>query len=414
MGVNPRAALLTSDMTTNLIADDRAAAPTRRAWPALATMFLGSFALVTAEFLPPGVLTLVATQLGVTEGVIGLSVSVTALTALVAALGMGSLFPRLDRRTLLVALTVAAVASNILVAVAPNIAVLMLARLLLGLAIGGYWSMALVIVTQLVPADRVGKAMMIVNAGTTLATVAGVPLGVLLGTFAGWRVVFAVAAILTLAAAVAVRLTLPPIAPAAGVGWTAMGRALRSPGVTLGLIGFVAVIAGHFTGFTYIRPALAELLGAGPESVAILLALFGAGGVVGNFVLGSLADRWLQPLLVAVPGAIGLSVLAVAVSAGVPAPGYLAVLVWGAAFGGLLNLAQVWVTRVLPDRVEAGSGLLVACFQTAIILGSAVGGRGVDELGVGVTYVVAAVVTVAGGLLVRVTLGRADAATRTA
>jgi predicted MFS family arabinose efflux permease len=400
-------------MTTNLIADVRAANPTRRVWPALATMFLGSFALVTAEFLPPGVLTLVASQLGVTEGVIGLSVSVTALTALVAALGMGSLFPRLDRRTLLVALTVGAVASNVLVAVAPNVVVLMLARLLLGLAIGGYWSMALVIVTQLVPADRVGKGMMIVNAGTTLATVAGVPLGVLLSTYAGWRVVFAVAAILTLAAAVAVRVTLPPVAPAAGVGWAAMGSALRSRGVALGLTGFVAVIGGHFTGFTYIRPALAELVGAGPDSVAILLALFGAGGLVGNFVIGSLADRQLRPLLVAVPGAIGLSVLALALSEGRSALGYLAVVVWGAAFGGLLNLAQVWVTRMLPDRVEAGSGLLVACFQTAIILGSAVGGLGVDGLGVGATYVVAAMVTVAGGLLVRLTLGRVAAATRT-
>ncbi|WP_430335340.1 MFS transporter [Rhodococcus sp. ACT016] len=400
-------------MTTNLIADERAANRVRGAWPALATMFLGSFTLVTAEFLPPGVLTLVASQLGVTEGVVGLSVSVTALTALVAALGMGSLFPRLDRRTLLVALTVGAVASNILVAVAPNVAVLMLARLLLGLAIGGYWSMALVIATQLVPADRVGKAMMIVNAGTTVATVAGVPLGVLLSTFAGWRVAFAVAAVLTLAAAFAVRLTLPPIAPAAGVGWTAMGRALRAPGVTLGLVGLVAVIGGHFTGFTYIRPALADLLGAGPEAVAILLALFGVGGLVGNFVLGSLADRWLQPLLVAVPGAIGLSVLSIVLSGGLPAVAYLAVVVWGAAFGGLLNLAQVWVTRVLPGQVEAGSGLIVAGFQTAIILGSAVGGRGVDDVGVAATYTVAAVITVAGGVLVRVTLGRAAAATRT-
>lgn len=405
---------LTPDMTTNLIADDRTANPTRGAWPALATMFLGSFALVTAEFLPPGVLTLVASQLGVTEGVVGLSVSVTALTALLAALGMGSLFPRLDRRTLLVALTVGAVASNVLVAVAPNIAVLMVARLLLGLAIGGYWSMALVIATQLVPADRVGKAMMIVNAGTTVATVAGVPLGVLLSTFAGWRVVFAVAAVLTLAAAVAVRLTLPPIAPAPGVGWTAMGRALRSPGVAPGLVGLVAVIGGHFTGFTYIRPALADLLDAGPETVAVLLALFGVGGLVGNFVLGSLADRWLRPLLVAVPTAIGLSVLAIVLAAGLPALGYLAVVVWGAAFGGLLNLAQVWVTRVLPDRVEAGSGLIVAGFQTAIILGSAVGGRGVDGVGVAATYGIAAVVTVVGGVLVRVTLGRGDAATRTA
>lgn len=378
----------------------------RRAWPALLTMFLGSFSLVTAEFLPPGVLTTIARDLGVREGVVGLSVSVTAVTALLAALGLGAVFPRLDRRTLLLGLTIAAVASNVLVAVAPNIGLLLVARLLLGVAVGGYWSMALVIAAQLVPAERLGKAMMIVNAGTTVATVAGVPLGVLLSTFAGWRVVFVVAAGLALAAAVTVRLILPPIAPREGIGFAAMGSALRAPGVTLGLVAIVAVIGGHFAGYTYIRPALAELLGAGPAAIPVLLALFGIGGLLGNFVLGSLADKHLATLLLAVPAAIGLSLAAIIASGAVPALAYVAVVIWGGAFGGILNLVQVWISRVLPDRIEAGSGLVVAGFQTAIILGSAVGGRGVDTLGLTPTYWLAAGAAVLGGVLVRASLAR--------
>lgn len=370
-------------------------------------MFLGSFSLVTAEFLPPGVLTTVATDLRVPEGVVGLAVSATALTALLAALGLGSLFPRTDRRTLLVILTAGAAVSNIAVAVAPNIGLLLIARLLLGVAVGGYWSMALVIASQLVPAARLGRAMMIVNAGTTVATVAGVPLGVLLSTFAGWRVVFVVAAGLTVVAAVAVRLVLPPIAPAPGVGLAAMAGALRVPGVVLGLAGVVTVIGGHFAGYTYVRPALAELLGAGTAVIPVLLALFGIGGLVGNFVLGALADRRLGVLLPAVPAVIGLSLLAIIASGAVPPLGYVAVVLWGAAFGGILNLVQVWVSRLLPDRVEAGSGLVVAGFQLAIILGSAVGGRGVDGIGTVATYAVAAAAVVLGGIALRVSLSRA-------
>ncbi|MGW5312203.1 MFS transporter [Nocardia thailandica] len=174
-------------MTTTTPHRDPGAPAPARTGPALLAMFLGSFSLVTAEFLPPGVLTALADDLHVPEGVVGLSVSATALTALLAALGLGALFPRLDRRTLLLVLTVGAAVSNLVVAMAPNIALLLLARLLLGVAVGGYWSMALVIAAQLVAADRLGKAMMIVNAGTTVATVAGVPLGVLLSTYAGWR-----------------------------------------------------------------------------------------------------------------------------------------------------------------------------------------------------------------------------------
>ncbi|WP_280424221.1 MFS transporter [Nocardia carnea] len=395
-------------MTTSTLTPG-AATPesTRRAWPALSIMFLGSFSLVTAEFLPPGVLTALAGDLNVAEGIVGLSVSATALTALLAALGLSSVFPRIDRRTLLVALTVAAAVSNIVVAVAPNIVLLLIARLLLGVAVGGYWSMALVIASQLVPASRLGRAMMIVNAGTTVATVAGVPLGVLLSTYAGWRTVFVVAAGLTVLTAVAVRLVLPPIAPAPGIGLSATVSALRAPGVVLGLVSVVAVIGGHFAGYTYVRPALAELLGAGEAVIPVLLALFGIGGLAGNFVLGSLADRRLGVLLPAVPAAIGLSLVAIIASGVFPPLGYLATVLWGAAFGGILNLVQVWVSRMLPDRVEAGSGLVVGGFQLAIILGSAVGGRGVDGIGLAATYGLAAVAAVIGGILIRVSLSRA-------
>ncbi|MFE9784535.1 MFS transporter [Nocardia salmonicida] len=388
-------------MTTTSTADATVETTDRRVRPALLTMFLGSFTLVTAEFLPPGVLTALATDLDVPEGVVGLSVSATALTALLAALGLGALFPRMDRRTLLIGLTIGAAVSNVVVALAPNIVLLLIARLLLGLAVGGYWSMALVIAAKLVPAERLGKAMMIVNAGTTVATVAGVPLGVLLSTYVGWPTTFVIAAVLTAATAVAVRLMLPPIAPSKGVGFAALGSALRAPSVTLGLVSMVAVVAGHFAGYTYIRPALAELLGAGPAAIPVLLALFGVGGLLGNFVLGALADRHLGALLLAVPTAIGLSLLAIIASATFAPLAYLAVVVWGAAFGGILNLVQVWVSRVLPDRMEAGSGLIVGGFQLAIILGSAVGGRGVDSIGLAATYALGAVAAVLGGVLIR-------------
>ena len=409
MTTNPTETTSTTSTTTGAAAGRAAPLSPRRAWLALATMFLGSFSLVTAEFLPPGVLTPVAHDLGVTEGVVGLSVSVTALTALLTALGLSSMFPRTDRRTLLVVLALGAVVSNVLVAVAPSIGVLMAARLLLGAALGGYWSMSLVIAARLVAADRVGRAMMIVNAGTTVATVAGVPLGVLISAAAGWRVVFWAAAALTVVTAVAMRLALPRIAPTPGIGWSAMGRALRSPGVAVGVVSIVAVIGGHFVGFTYVRPALSLLPGSDVGTIAVLLALFGAGGLVGNFAVGAVVDRHLPVLLLAVPVAIGVSVAAVGLAAFAPVLAYPAVVVWGAAFGGVLNVVQVWITRVLPDQVEAGSGLVVAGFQTAIILGSAVGGVGVDAVGVGWAYLVAAVVAVAGGILVRSTLTRASA-----
>src|SRR6201991_2996817 len=86
------------------------------AWPAVFAMALGTFALVTAEFLPASLLTPMASSLGVTEGMAGQTVTVTALIALVTSLFISVLTRNIDRRVVLLSFSVLLVASNLLVA----------------------------------------------------------------------------------------------------------------------------------------------------------------------------------------------------------------------------------------------------------------------------------------------------------
>jgi len=99
---------------------------------ALIVVMLLSFLLVTAEFLPNGVLIEMADGLGITPGQAGQTVTVTALVGLVVAPTVGLVFPRLDRRSLLFWMALAAAASNLIVAIAPNLVIVLLARFLLG------------------------------------------------------------------------------------------------------------------------------------------------------------------------------------------------------------------------------------------------------------------------------------------
>lgn len=346
-----------------------AASPRRLRYAALVAMMATSFLLVTAEFLPNGVLVELADGLGVTPGQAGQTVTVTALVGFLVAPTIGLLVPRVDRRTLLVWLTAAAAVSNLLVAIAPNLALVLVARILLG------------------------------------ATVLGVPLGVLLSTLADWRVVFAGAAVVSAVVAVALRALLPRVPAEGATGLRALAAALRHPGVGPGLAGHVLIVFGHVTAYTYIRLAL-ERIEVGPAGAALdegaivlLLAVFGAGGLIGNVATAAIVDRHLTLLSRVVPVLVGVPILMIVLWPHALALVAAAVLVWGAAFAAWLIVLNAWIARRLPDRLEEGGGLVVAGFQAAIMLAAGIGGLIVDAAGVANTYVTGVIAVAAGAVV---------------
>ncbi|MBF4551270.1 MULTISPECIES: MFS transporter [unclassified Pseudoclavibacter] len=374
--------------------------PPKTAWAAIAAMMATSFVLVVAEFLPPSLLPSMAASLGITEGQAGQTVTVTAFVGFLTAPTIGILVPRLDRRTLLVVLAGAAALSSAVVAVAPGFVLLLIARLLLGAALGAFWAMSIAIAASLSQPKHLGRAIMLVNTGTTVATVAGVPLGSYLGTIMDWRLIFASVAIVTVVVAIALRLALPHVPPTASSGgFRSLVETLRVPGIRVGLTGHILTVLGHFVAFTYIRLAIDRVPGLDGVGVAALLVAFGIGGVIGNFVVGLLVDRHLAVLRFAVPLLIGVSIGIVALAPGQIWLVAVAVTTWGIGFGGWLTTLGTWMGRLVPDRMESGGGLSVAGFQLAITLGAGVGGLLIDLIGVTPALVVASVSAIVGGLI---------------
>lgn len=367
---------------------------------ALLVMMATSFLLVTAEFLPGGMLTDIAAEIGVTAGQAGQMVAVTALAGLIGAPSIGLLLPRLDRRSLMVWMAVGATVSNIVVAVAPNLPLLLVARVLLGGALSGFWSMSVTVSARIAGPERLGRAVMFTTAGTTLATVAGIPLGVLLGQAVDWRGVFGIAAGATALLAVALRILLPSV-PAEGAARLSMLiETLRRPGVGLGIAGHVLVVLGHFLAYTYVRLALERVQDGGaaiPEGTVIaLLALFGVGGFAGNIVFGMIVDRAYRVLAVIAPLAMAATVLLLILLSGSLFAIGAVVLLWGFFFASWLLIVNTWIGHRMPDRLEAGGSLVVMGFQAAIMTAAAVGGALVDGIGIAQVYVIGAVVLVVG------------------
>lgn len=372
---------------------------TRTPWAAVVALGVGIFALVTAEFLPASLLPRMAADLGVTEGVAGQAVTATALMGIVAAPTVGLLFPRLDRKLLLAGLLVLAAVSDVLVALAPQFWLVLVSRLLLGVALAGFWGLAPAVTAQLAAPAQLGRAMMVVNAGMPLATVTAVPVGTFLGESWGWRPVFWLASAATGLALVLLLLLVPRSAPTSVPSLRSLGETLRSRVLLTGLAGIVFVAGGHFTAFTYVRPAVEQNPQITGGEVALLLSVLGVASVLGNLAAGPAADRHLRPALLAGPLLIGVGTASVVLFSAEFAAVVAAVGLWGFAFGSIPTLVQTWLARTAPERVEQGSGLVTAMFQVAIAVGASVGGLLTDSFDVRVTYLVGAVAAVVGGVL---------------
>lgn len=364
------------------------------------SLSVGVFALVVAEFLPASLLSRIAEDLAVTEGVAGQTVSVTALVAAIAGLTIPVLLPRMDRRHLMIILSVLAVASDLLVVVAPNYPVLLVARVLLGVSIGGFWSLAISLTSKLVPPSQLGLGLTIVNVGVSLATVAAIPLGTLLGELWGWRAVFALAAGVGVLAILLQVFALPSIRSDRATGFRPLFQTLRSRLVLLCLAAMALMGGGHFAGFTYIRPAASDIGGLNPDELALMLLVYGIGIVLGNLVAGPFADRSLRAAVFVFPLVLGAAMIAFATLDLGTWSLFVAVALWGAGFGALPTVISTWLARAEPARLESVGGLQTAVFQVAVALGALLGGILVDGAGVQSALIVGGVASIIGSVLI--------------
>ena len=128
-------------------------------WSAVGSMALCVAMLIASEFMPVSLLTPIAHDLHATDGMAGQAISISGLFAVITSLFIATIAGRFDRRHVLIGLTGVMLVSLILIAIAPNFLLLMAARALLGIVIGGFWSLATATVMRLVPEHSVSKAL---------------------------------------------------------------------------------------------------------------------------------------------------------------------------------------------------------------------------------------------------------------
>ncbi|MFC9437234.1 MFS transporter [Nocardia sp. NPDC057030] len=354
----------------------------RRGWLGVGAVTGATFTVVTSEMLPVGLLTPISGALRVSEGAAGLSLTATGLVAALAAPLITGALGRTDRRLVLCVLLAVLTLGNVGAAWSPNFAVMIAARVLVGIGIGGVWAIAASLAARLVPAESIGAATALVYSGVAVASVIGVPAGTYIGALAGWRAAFLVIAALAVVVLIAVAALLPRSTVAQTVPLRQALRLVRRPHLRTALLVVAFLVTGHFAAYTYIRPLLEQVTGIGASTIGTVLLVYGIAGVIGNFGSGSAGVRDPRRMLITISIPLAVTVLLIPALGGSLWPAVALLVAWGLSYGGVSVTTQNWAFAAAPDAREAASSLNACVFNAAIALGALAGGRVADAFGV--------------------------------
>lgn len=369
-------------------------------WGGIFAMTLCVFVLIASEFMPVSLLTPLARDLSVTEGLAGQGIAISGALAVLTSLFLAQLAGNINRKYLLLGMTLLMALSGIIIGFAPNYLMYMLGRALIGIAIGGFWSLSAATAIRLVPQHQVARALAIFNGGNALATVVAAPLGSYLGATLGWRGAFLCLVPVAIAAFFWQWFSLPDMkGNKNGASRGSVFRLFRRPEVSVGLAACGLFFMGQFALFTYVRPFLETVTQVSDSGLSMILLAIGIAGFVGTLLVAQVLNAAFYLTLMAIP------LLMAAIAGALLLTGHsiwIVPLLLG--FWGLLATAAptgwwTWIARTLPEDAEAGGGLMVAVIQLAIALGSTMGGVAFDHLGWQSTFALSGILLLSAAVL---------------
>ncbi|GAB4079494.1 MFS transporter [Modestobacter muralis] len=356
------------------------AAPPGRMPVVVYVLAVGTFLMLTTEFVVAGLLPEIAGDLQVSVAQAGLLITVFAAGMIVGSPAMALLTRRLPARvTLVLALAVFA-AGHVVVALGDSFPVLLAARFVTAWAAGAFWSVASVVATRAAGPGAGARALGLVGAGGMLANVAGVPLGAFAGQLSGWRGPFWALAVLALAAVPLIVRSVPPEdADRQPVTLRSELGALRSGRLWLVLAACATTTGGVLSVYSYVSPLLTDRAGVAAGWVPLVLVGFGVGSLVGTVVGGRLGDDHPHATTIGVAAATAVVLVATCLLSTSAVPTVLLLVLLG-----LLGLSANPVLSALAVRsagvaATLGVALSVSAYNLGTAVGSLAAGRALES-----------------------------------
>lgn len=344
-------------------------------WIALIVLSLSSFAIVTTELAPIGLLSALAHDLNQSEAITGLIVTGYGWVAAISALCSIVLLIRFPRKMVLMIMLLILAISNIIVAYSSSFNMIFSARIIGAIAHGSFWALIGAVAYSLVPKHKLGLATSIIFSGVSVASILGVPLASYLTQLSSWRLAFEFLGLLSFIVCILILLFVPKIPDQAPLASGFFKKVLQHSTLNRLFILTALIISSHFAAFTFIEPFLSQIAQLESGQITLLLLVFGLAGLIGNILAGKLIDRHLHTIIL---------ISLVFISGSVFAFGYLGYQVtlsiaivflalWGVSIASIFVGLQTWVLKQADDLASAASAIYVAVFNASIGLGALIG-----------------------------------------
>jgi predicted MFS family arabinose efflux permease len=340
----------------------------------LLLLALGTFAIGTDGFVIAGILPSIAHDLSISLALAGFLVTAFSIAYAIGSPVLAALTGSIARKRLLLLALSVFILANVLAAVANSFLLLIIARMIAALSAALYTPSALTVAALLAPKERRGQALSLVTAGLTIATVVGIPLGILISTQLSWRGTLLLVALLGMIAFIGILTLFPSVANPPAMSLSKKLAPLRQPAILITFVNLMVWVIGGFTVYTYLSSFLEHLTHLEGASISVMFLLFGAAGVIGNMIGGYGADHW---------GAVrtmvsGLPVLAAAYFALPLVSGSFwgmacVVVVWGMAGWVLLPPLQHRLITLAPKAIDVVLSLNGSVQYLGVGIGAAVG-----------------------------------------
>lgn len=348
-------------------------APSEHAWWGVLALALSAFIFNTTEFVPVALLSAIGDSLHMQATSVGLMLTIYAWTVAVVSLPLTVLTRAVERRKLLVWVLVLFIVSHIVTSVAWNFPVLIIGRSGIACAHAIFWSISVSLVVRLAPPPKKSQALGLLAMGTSIAMVAGIPLGRVIGETLGWRVTFLVIAGAAGVVLLMLRVTLPELQSQQSGSLRNLPTLFRRPTLALLYLLTILVVSAHFTSYTYIEPFVQSVNHASQNRITYILILFGSAGIPaavcfnrifperpGRFLLSSVIAL-ASCLLVLFPCALGIVTLSVHT------------VIWGGAIVCFGLAMQAWVLKLAPDATDLAVSIYSGLYNVGIGAGALLG-----------------------------------------
>ncbi|WP_107839743.1 MFS transporter [Metasolibacillus meyeri] len=339
---------------------------------------LAIFCMTTSEFMVAGMMNELALAFQVSVSSIGYLITAYAGAMVIGGPILTAALLRIPSKQALLVLMFVFLIGQSLGAIAWNYDIMMISRIITGIASASAFGVAISFSAALVHADSRGKAASIVLAGLMIATVLGLPVTTVISQYFGWRISFGVVSVLVLVSGMMIQWLLPSLTNKEQVNWRDELMRFKNIHLWAAYVTSMFIIGGTFAAFSYFTPIFTNVTGFSNASVPYLLALYGSATVVGNIVIGKFADKFTMSILTG-----GLMILIAALSLFAFGAENKYIVVISTIFIGLTGVAMnpAMVTRVMK---AASNGTMINTVHSSfitlgIVIGSSLGGLGISK-----------------------------------